>query len=67
MLINVFLSAFSWLAVKKIYIHAPSYTGVEVLFLRSASATIVIFLMVNKNIKKIMFDEVNDSNKALIG
>ena len=66
MMINVFLSAFSWLAVKKIYIHAPNYSGTEVLFLRSASATFITFLMVNKNIKKIMIDEVNSSNRRLI-
>jgi hypothetical protein len=66
MLINVFLSAFSWLAVKKIYIHAPNYTGTEVLFLRSVAATIVTLLMVNTNIKKIMIDEVNVDNRRLI-
>lgn len=65
-MINVFLSAFSWLTVKKIYIHAPDYTGPEVLFLRSAAATLITILMVNKNVKKIMFDEVNSSNRRLI-
>jgi hypothetical protein len=66
MMINVFLSAFSWLAVKKIYIHAPDYSGTEVLFLRSTAATIVAYLMVNKNVKKVVIDEVNSSNKLLI-
>ena len=66
MLVNTFVSAFSWLAIKWVFILEPDLIGIQVVLLRSIFATFVTILYVNKNLKNAMWDKVQNDQFALL-
>ena len=58
MLIHVTSQALNWFIIKYIYILEPEIHSLQVVFLRSAIATVVTALYVNKDLKKSMWDSL---------
>ena len=57
-IVYVSVQAISWLSIKAIYIYQPDINGVQIMCLRGLVASFVIFIKVNTDIKRVMWDTI---------
>lgn len=63
MLLSTLVQSWNWLGVKYIYIWNPELNGFKVVFLRSFMAMIVLVVIINKNLKNVLYDSFPSENK----
>ena len=63
MILSTIFQSWNWLGVKYVYIYNPEMDGFQVVFVRSFFAIIVLLLLLNIDLKRIMYDEFPSESK----
>ena len=62
MLASTLVQSWNWLSIKIAYILNPEFDGLQILFMRTIFASLVLILIINKNIKFVMIDSFPTEN-----